>query len=82
IGAFALSLWGFTFVEQNFLPNATRPQFMVDYWLPQGTHIDTTRKDAAKIEQLLLEHEGVTHVTTTLGEGALRFLLTYQPEQP
>ncbi|KKC99442.1 efflux RND transporter permease subunit [Photobacterium halotolerans] len=82
VGFFAVSMWGFTLIEQNFLPSATRPQFMVDYWLPQGTHIDATRHDAEKVEQLLLSQEGVTNVTTTLGQGALRFLLTYQPEQP
>lgn len=81
-GLFAVSLWGFTFVEQSFFPSSTRPQFMVDYWLPQGSHIDATRAEAERVERLLLEQDGVTHVTTTLGEGALRFLLTYQPEQP
>ncbi|UXH99987.1 efflux RND transporter permease subunit [Photobacterium sp. TY1-4] len=82
VGIFAVSMWGFTLIEQNFLPSATRPQFQVDYWLPQGTHFDVTRQDAEKVEQLLLKQEGVTHVTSSLGQGALRFLLTYQPEQP
>lgn len=80
-GVFALSLWGFGFVEQSFFPSSTRAQFTVDYWLPQGSHIDTTRRDAEDIEALLLAEEGVTHVTTTVGQGSLRFLLTFQPEQ-
>ncbi|NAW56354.1 MULTISPECIES: efflux RND transporter permease subunit [unclassified Vibrio] len=82
VGLFALSMWGFTLIEQNFLPSATRPQFLVDYWLPQGTHIDETREDAKVIEKILLEQNGVETVTSSVGEGALRFLLTYQPEQP
>lgn len=82
IGVFAAALWGFSFVEQSFFPSSTRPQFMVDYWLPQGTHIDSTRQDAAEIEQLLLAQDGVTHVSATVGEGPLRFLLTFQPQQP
>lgn len=81
-GLFAVALWGFTFVDQSFFPTSTRPQFVVDYWLPQGTHIDATRRDARQIEQLLLKQEGVTHVTTSIGEGPLRFLLTFQPELP
>lgn len=81
-GLFAVALWGFSMVEQSFFPSSTRPQFMVDYWLPQGAHIDATRADAEEIERFLLEQGGVTHVTTTLGEGSLRFLLTYQPQQP
>lgn len=80
-GVFALSLWGFGFVDQSFFPSSTRAQFTVDFWLPQGTHIDTTREHAMAAEALLLEEEGVTHVTTTIGQGTLRFLLTYQPQQ-
>lgn len=82
VGIFAVALWGFSFVEQSFFPSSTRPQFMVDYWLPQGTHIDVTREDAKEIEKLLLSKEGVTHVSSSIGQGPLRFLLTYQPEQP
>lgn len=81
-GLFAVSVWGFSFVEQSFFPSSTRPQFMVDYWLPQGTHIDSTGDDAKKIEQMLLKQDGVTHVSTTIGQGPLRFLLTFQPQQP
>lgn len=81
-GVFALALWGFSFVEQSFFPSSTRPQFMVDYWLPQGTHIDATSSDAKRVEQFLSELDGVTRVTATVGEGAPRFLLTYQPQQP
>lgn len=81
-GIFAISLWGFGFVDQSFFPSSTRAQFMVDYWLPQGSHLDETSQDARQVEQFLLQQEGVTHVTSTVGQGALRFLLTYQPEQP
>lgn len=82
VGLFAVSVWGFSFVEQSFFPSSTRPQFMVDYWLPQGTHIDATSEAAQEVQQLLSELDGVTQVATTVGEGALRFLLTYQPQQP
>jgi len=39
IVSFVLSLHGFTKVSQSFFPPATRPQFMVDTFLPAGTHI-------------------------------------------
>ena len=81
VGVFALSLWGFGFVDQSFFPSSTRAQFTVDFWMPQGTHIDSTREQATAAEALLLEEAGVTHVTTTIGQGTLRFLLTYQPQQ-
>jgi multidrug efflux pump subunit AcrB len=81
VGLFATSLWGFGYVKQSFFPPSTRPQFMVDIWLPQGTHIDDTIAAVASVEQHILGMEGVTHVTSLIGKGGLRFLLTYTPEK-
>jgi len=81
VGLFALSLWGFGYVDKSFFPDSTRPQFMVDVFLPQGTHIDATVAEAAEIEEYLRGLPGVRHVTTLAGAGAMRFLLTYAPEK-
>ena len=54
---------------------------MVDYWLPQGTSIETSARHAAVVEDYLLGLEGVTHVGSIIGQGAPRFLLTYTPEK-
>ena len=54
---------------------------MVDLWMPQGTHIDETTRAAKKLETIVTELEGVTHVTSLVGKGGLRFLLTYTPEK-
>ncbi|WP_096086129.1 efflux RND transporter permease subunit [Agaribacterium haliotis] len=78
---FASSLYSFKFVEQSFFPPSTRPQIMVDLWLPQGSHINTTRDTTAEVEQYLLELDEVAHVSSMIGQGALRFLLTYAPEK-
>jgi multidrug efflux pump subunit AcrB len=80
-GIFVAALWGFGFVEQSFFPPSTRPQLMVDLWMPQGTHIEDTRQRVAGIEDYLEKQEGVTHVTSLVGKGGLRFLLTYTPEK-
>jgi multidrug efflux pump subunit AcrB len=79
--AFSLAIWGFQFVEQSFFPQSTRPQFSVDFWLPQGTHIDETQRQVEAVERYLLEQEEITHVTSLIGKGGLRFLLTYTPEK-
>ena len=81
VAVFAVSLVGFGHVEQSFFPNSTRPQMMVDYWLPQGTHIRDTESDVKEIESWLLEQESVTDVASSIGAGTLRFLLTYTPEK-
>ena len=75
-----LSLYGFGMVRQSFFPDSTRPQFMIHYWLPQGTHISETEASLAKIESHLLEMEGIEDVSTFVGRGPLRFLLTLTPE--
>ncbi len=80
-GAFFLALFGFRFIEQSFFPPSTRPQFMIDVWLPQGTHIDETLRRVEKMEKDLLQRKGVTHVSSLVGKGGLRFLLTYMPEK-
>jgi len=80
IVAFVASLFGFQKVDQSFFPPATRPQFMVDVFLPAGTHIRATERLAGDIQQFIQEQPGVTHVTSFIGGGGLRFLLVYSPE--
>ncbi len=81
VAVFAAAVVGFGSLSQSFFPNSTRPQFMVDYWLPEGTHIAQTSSDMAEIEEHIASLDGVTHVTTIVGQGALRFLRTYGPEK-
>ena len=78
---FGSALWGFSFVDRSFFPSSTRPQFMVDVWLPQGTHIDETTARVGQIEDYLGEFDEIAHVTSMIGQGGLRFLLTYAPEK-
>ncbi|MBK1791333.1 efflux RND transporter permease subunit [Persicirhabdus sediminis] len=80
--AFVVALIGFGSVKQSFFPPSTRPQYMVDFWLPQGTHINETSKQVTEAEKWLMEQEGVTNVSSVIGQGALRFMLSYAPEMP
>jgi multidrug efflux pump subunit AcrB len=81
VGFFALSLYGFRYVDTSFFPDSTRPQFMLDMWLPEGTRIEDTAAEAGRVEEYLLGLDGVTHVTSLVGAGGMRFLLTYDPEK-
>ncbi len=76
-----LALYGFTFVKQSFFPPATRPQFMVDVYLPAGTHIRQTEDFAEEIRQYIQSRDHVTHVTSFIGSGGMRFMLVYSPER-
>ncbi len=75
-----LAAIGFQFVEQSFFPDSTRRQFLVDVWLPAGTRVDEAGNVTAEMENYFKTISGVTHVTTVVGRGAPRFLLTYSPE--
>ncbi len=79
---FLLALVGFGFVKQSFFPDSTRPQFMVDVWYPDGTHILEVDKKIKAFERALRAYDGVTNITTQIGGSSPRFLLTYQPELP
>lgn len=78
LGIFSISVWGFQFVKSGFFPASTSPQIVVDYFLPQGTRIERTRADMIRLEQAISKLEGVQHVQTLIGEGALRYMLVYQ----
>jgi multidrug efflux pump subunit AcrB len=78
--AFVAALYGFTKIDQSFFPPATRPQFMVDVFLPSGTHIAETESFATTVEKYIQSQPGVTHVSSFIGGGGLRFLLVYSPE--
>ncbi|MGL6225483.1 MAG: efflux RND transporter permease subunit [Thermoguttaceae bacterium] len=72
-----VSLWAFGFVPDTFFGNSTRPQFFVDYWRPQGTHIEATSADLDRIEEFLQAQEGVEQISRFVGSGTLRFFLAY-----
>ncbi len=79
--ALVASVYGFRAVTQSFFPPATRPQFMVDVYLPGGTHLRQTEAFAAEIESFIEKQPGTKHITSFVGSGGLRFILVYTPER-
>jgi multidrug efflux pump subunit AcrB len=82
VGLLALAVVGFGLLRDGFFPPSTQPQFMVNYYLPQGADISATSRDMKFIEDYLLSREGVVAVSSFVGSGAQRFQLTYTPEDP
>jgi multidrug efflux pump subunit AcrB len=78
---FLAALSGFGLVKQSFFPPATRPQFLVDVYLPSGTHIRESERFADTVQRYIQGLPGVTHVSSFIGGGGLRFLLVYNPER-
>ncbi len=78
---FAVSVYGFGFTDKSFFPASTTPKFRVDVFWPIDQHIDETERKVSIIEKGLAELEGVTHVASAIGQGPLRFILTFTPEK-
>ena len=75
------AVFGFKFIKQSFFPASNTPMFYVDYWQTQGTDIRSTIDGVAKLEKFLQADPLVEEITTTVGQGAPRFMLTYAPEK-
>ncbi|AUQ59248.1 integral membrane protein, AcrB/AcrD/AcrF family [Phaeobacter inhibens] len=73
---------GFGQVKQQFFPNSNTPLFFVHYKLPQGSSITTTSEHMRVFEEWLADRNDVETVTTFVGQGATRFMLTYDSEDP
>ena len=76
------SLLGFGMVKQLFFPDSSRPQLMIDYWMPEGSRIQQVSDDLSVIEQRLLQEDVVTGVSTFVGQGPPRFYLPVDSEFP
>jgi multidrug efflux pump len=72
---FALGIVGMGKVQQQFFPDSSRPEIMLDIWFPEGTSFAANEATAKRVEARLLKEEGVTSVTTWVGSGVPRFYL-------
>jgi len=80
VGVLVLALLGFGFVEQLFFPDSSMSKFMIDFYAPQGTRIETVSADLKKLEEKLLKDERVVNVSAFIGAGPPRFYLPVEPE--
>ena len=71
----ALGLVGMGRVQQQFFPDSSRPEVMMDLWFPEGTSIEANEALALQVEKQLLARAGVESVTLWVGSGVPRFYL-------
>ncbi len=72
---FALGLVGMGRVQQQFFPDSSRPEIIVDIWFPEGTSFEANEVTAKRVEQRFIQETGVTAVSTWVGSGVPRFYL-------
>ena len=73
--AFVASLLSFRLVEQQFFPDSTRTEIIVDLWLPEGSSHHATEAQAKKLEAKLKDDPRIDNFVTYLGGGSPRFVL-------
>ncbi len=82
IGLFVFSLMMFRFVPQQFFPDSTRPELMVDIELAEGASLRSTQAQAEKLEKLLSRREGIANYVSYVGTGSPRFYLPLDQQLP
>ena len=82
IALLVVAILGFGNVKQMYFQNASRLQFMIDYWLPEGTRIQEVSADFKDIENKLMANPLVDSVSSFIGSGPPRFYLPVDPEMP
>jgi len=82
VGLLIVSAIGFGGVRQMFFPDSARPQFMVDFWYPEGTRIQDVSKQIQSAEKRLMDDNRVMNVSAFSGAGPPRFYLPVDPELP
>jgi multidrug efflux pump len=72
---FALGIVGMGKVQQQFFPDSSRPEILVDLWFPEGTSFSANEAVAKRLEDRLANEDGVRSVSTWVGSGVPRFYL-------
>jgi multidrug efflux pump len=75
VAVFALSMFGFRFVQQQFFPSSNRPELIVDLWLPQGASFQATEVQVRRFEDKLKGDANVDNYVAYIGNGSPRFYL-------
>ena len=74
--AFVVSMVLFnTVVQKQFFPPSSRPELLVDLWLPQGAALKATATEVRRVEALLAGDENISSFSAYVGNGAPRFYL-------
>jgi multidrug efflux pump len=71
----AIGIVGMGRVQQQFFPDSSRPEILVDLWLPEGASYQMTEEVAKRFEQRLLKEPEVESVAMWVGSGVPRFYL-------
>ena len=72
---FALGIVGMGKVQQQFFPDSSRPEIMMEIWFPEGTSIQANEALSKQVEKRMMALPGVSTVSLWVGSGVPRFYL-------
>ena len=75
LALFAAGIAGMGRVQQQFFPDSSRPELLVELWLPEGSTIQQSHEIAQRFDTRMLKEPGVASVSTWVGSGVPRFYL-------
>jgi multidrug efflux pump subunit AcrB len=75
LALFALGIVGMGRVQQQFFPDSSRPEVLVDLWFPEGTPFEANEATVKRVEKRLMALPGAVTVSTWVGSGVPRFYL-------
>lgn len=79
VGCFFGAILLLGLVNHEFFPSSTRPELIVQLKLQEGASIDKTEEVAKQFAQQLEGHPLISYYTYHVGEGAPRFVLSFEP---
>lgn len=82
LGIFAFGVFGMGKVEQQFFPDSSRMEIMIDYWLPEGSSMQANQDLGQRLEKSLLAMDGVDSVASWMGSGIPHFYLPHEQLMP
>lgn len=80
--ALVLAIFGMKFVPQQFFPNSSRPELIVELRTKEGAAFAATTTEVKKMEKVLSKDPDVRYYTAYTGAGSPRFYLALNPELP
>ena len=83
VAAFAASIFGFRFIQQQFFPSSTRLEVLVDLKLAEGSSYWATEREVTRMEAFLnREKDLYVNYVSYVGTGSSRFYLPLDQQLP
>ncbi len=80
LAVFVLGALGMMLTEKQFFPSSNRVELMVNLWLPEGSSVRASEREAARVEKLLEGDTDVETYVSYVGNGSPRFFLSLEQQ--